>query len=86
MSKKKETAVAKIHVLHDWGGVPSNFQRIAPGEYSFGDPALLGLEDYLITNGHAVRIGVLVQEDEPETPPNDNPPTSTGNEPPKQEA
>jgi hypothetical protein len=43
-----------IKVLYNYGGRPSNMRRIEPGVYAKDDPALFGLADYLVENGHAV--------------------------------
>jgi hypothetical protein len=40
----------RIRVLENYGGSQTNERRILPGEYEVGDPALFGLEDYLVNN------------------------------------
>lgn len=52
-----------IRVRYNYGGSPSGGRRILPGDYGDNDPALFGLADYLVANGHAVRI--LAASDEP---------------------
>lgn len=52
-----------IRVLHNYGGRNTKEQRILPGEYAIDDPALFGVADYLVENGHAV----AVQSVKPET-------------------
>ena len=50
-------SVMRIEVFNNYGGKPSNGERIEPGFYYEDDPALFGLSDYLVTNGHARYIG-----------------------------
>lgn len=46
----------RLRLLHGYRGRRSQEQYIPAGEYVRGDPALMGLEDYLIENGHAVEV------------------------------
>lgn len=52
-----------IEVLINYGGRPTGGLRIEPGIYADDDPALFGLADYLIRNGHAIHV---VEERDPE--------------------
>lgn len=45
-----------IEVLINYGGAPTEGRRILPGVYADDDAALFGLADYLVANGHAVRL------------------------------
>lgn len=62
-SKRADVNVNRIRVLHDWGGVPSNFNRVAPGDYDIDDDALYGCGQYLLDNGHAIKIGPWADEE-----------------------
>lgn len=46
-----------IRVIHFYRGAPSGGRAIPGGEYSEDDPALFGLAEYLVQNGHAVWVG-----------------------------
>jgi hypothetical protein len=52
-----------IRVLRDFGGKETNEQRILPGDYAFDDEAILGLGDFLLSEGIAVELKST--EDEP---------------------
>jgi hypothetical protein len=43
----------RLYVLRNYGGATTGGGRIEPGEYAADDPALYGLADYLVENGHA---------------------------------
>lgn len=45
-----------IHLKQNYRGRLTKNQLIPPGKYEETDPALFGLAEYLIENGHAVRI------------------------------
>jgi len=47
---------ARLHLPHGYRGRKSQEQYIPAGEYPWGDPALMGLESYLLENGHAVEV------------------------------
>lgn len=49
----------RINLLGNYGGQRTGEKRILPGEYDSEDPAIFGLADYLVENGHAVVIGEL---------------------------
>ena len=51
-----------IEVLHNYGGQPTGGRRIEVGTYADTDPALFGLADYLVANGHAVRLETPIAE------------------------
>lgn len=57
-----------IEVLHNYGGQPTGGQRIEAGTYADTDPALFGLADYLVANGHAVRLEVSTETTVPDEP------------------
>lgn len=42
-----------IFVKVNYGGLPTEGRRILPGTYAPDDPALFGLAEYLVANGHA---------------------------------
>jgi len=44
---------AQLRLLHDYRGSRTGERIIAEGIYDVDDPALMGLADYLVTNGHA---------------------------------
>lgn len=46
----------RLHLPHGYRGRKSQEQYIPAGEYQWGDPALMGLETYLIENGHAIEV------------------------------
>lgn len=58
-AKPKPNSELFMRVLSNYRGVPSNEQIIPAGIYAKGDAALLGLEDYLLKNGHAVLVDGL---------------------------
>lgn len=52
---KAKTKIVKVgheprtlRVLTNYGGKPTNEQRILPGDYPVEDPRLFGLSDYLV--------------------------------------
>lgn len=46
-----------IQVLMNYGGRLTEEKRIEPGVYDEGDPALFGLDDYLVKMGVAQVVG-----------------------------
>jgi hypothetical protein len=48
----------QIQILENYGGKRTNNQRILPGVYDVGDPALFGLEDYLV---HELKKAVYLE-------------------------
>lgn len=48
-----------ITVLRNYGSAATDFQRIEPGDYAEDDARLYGLADYLLENGHAVKVGAV---------------------------
>lgn len=46
-----------IQVLFNYGGKPTQEKRIPAGVYEEDDEALLGLADYLVEMGIAIRLG-----------------------------
>lgn len=58
--------MAKIQVLHNYGGVPSSGRRILPGVYDANDAALFGLAQYLLDNGHAQSTDMLSAKEKAE--------------------
>jgi len=57
----------KLLLTRVYRGRPSEERIITPGTYDVNDPRLLGLGEYLIKNGHAVRL-YEVTDPEPATP------------------
>jgi hypothetical protein len=51
-----DESLVYVRVLHDYGGTPTRERRIQPGVYLVDDPALFGIADYLVANGHAVYV------------------------------
>lgn len=43
----------RIRLLVNFGGSPTNFRRILPGEYAVDDPQLCGLASFLVESGQA---------------------------------
>lgn len=56
-----------IHLLKGYRGRLTNEQFIPPGVYAEDDPALSGLANYLVVNGHAVKVGDAASSDESES-------------------
>jgi len=56
-----------IEVLINYGGAPTEGRRILPGVYAEDDAALFGLAEYLVANGHAVRLDTPAPEAAEET-------------------
>lgn len=46
----------QITVLKNFGGKETQERRIQPGVYDVDSPALFGLAQYLVDNGHAVEV------------------------------
>lgn len=46
----------RVQVLRLYQGRRTNEQPIQPGLYESDDPALYGLADYLVENGHAILV------------------------------
>lgn len=46
----------RVQVLRIYRGRRTHEQPIQPGLYAADDPALYGLADYLIENGHAILV------------------------------
>lgn len=65
MTEQKPT----IEVLRVYGGRLTQGRHIQPGVYAVDDPALYGAAaDYLVKNGHARRVTMVVQK-EPQSQP-----------------
>lgn len=47
-----------IKVLHTYSGRLTNKQKIFADIYAENDPALFGIADYLVENGHALRLDI----------------------------
>lgn len=53
VTDKGDMVPVRLRLLHGYRGRKSQERYIPAGEYQRGDPALMGLENYLIENGHA---------------------------------
>lgn len=51
-----QAAKPDLYLDHGYRGRKSNEAYIPAGLYPWGDPVLMGLEAYLIENGHAVEV------------------------------
>jgi hypothetical protein len=59
-----------IHVSNGYRGAPSKERYIEAGDYAEDDERLFGLAEYLLENGHAVRVAPEPKpEPEPDAPP-----------------
>ncbi len=72
-TEKKKMVVQRIELLHNYGGEPTNFKRILPGEYDVDDEEIMGLAEYLVKNGHAKYINGVTVVDEAEEPQDEKP-------------
>jgi len=57
-----------IHLRYYYRGKPSNDRLIPAGIYDENDPALFGLANYLVQNGHAVFVSEPTVTTEAVTP------------------
>lgn len=48
-----------IKLKGNWMGAESNNRVIVKGEYADNDPALFGLGNYLVSQGHALKIETI---------------------------
>jgi hypothetical protein len=54
--------MARIRVLHNYGGKLTHEQRIEPNDYDADDPRIFGLAKYLVDNGHAKLVSGTLDE------------------------
>lgn len=72
----------RIRVHTGYQGAPSRNRWIEPGDYAPKDARLFGLADYLVENGHAIRIAdaadatVMEPQVDIEPPPSSEPPVT----------
>jgi hypothetical protein len=55
----------RIRVLNNFGGKVTNERRILPGDYDADDEAIMGLADYLVSEGVAIEIAGIAHVNAP---------------------